>query len=425
MQEVLTYACASLVVVVLLGVLPQRAAVIGFVRFLRRTPVRSLQTPHLPKAAILFPIRGADPQLKECLQALSAQDYADYRIVIVADDRHDPGIQLVEELRREAGADRFQIRVLSQPLKTCSLKNSCLVEAVASLDDSFGIVAFIDGDIVPHSRWLSDLCAPLGDPTVGATTGNRWYLPPAPASYGSLVRRVWNVGAVVQMWLTGIVWGGSMAMRIDVLRGTGLCDVWRRSMSTDSVVTKAIRKHGYRVAFVPDAVMPVREEVSLDSFRVWMVRQLMMVLLYHSGWKLMFLQALSIISIYFGSAVLMAYAATMGAWTHFAVVLSTLLLYCGAGVFDVRQIEGAMNERRFRAGDEPFAQRPLTERMRTPAAVVTAMFVFVVSLTEACFRRQIRWRGITYEIRGARNIVMTGFRPFESKPMVRDLRSVM
>jgi len=421
----LTISAAALVVLILASVVVQRSAVVRYIRFLRRTPRRSPERPPLPKAAVLFPIRGADPELRECLRALATQDYDDYRILVVADDPGDAGLGIVEELRRNAPVDRFDVRILSNPLATCSLKNSCLVEAAAVLDDSYGVVAFIDGDIVPHPRWLADLCAPLVDESIGATTGNRWYVPPAPATWGSLVRRVWNVGAIVQMWLTGIVWAGSMAMRVETLRRSGLCDIWRRSMSTDSVVTDTLRRHGYRTAFVPDAVMPVREDIGLGAFRTWMVRQLLMVLMYHPGWKLMFLQAFSIAGILAGAAALLVVSGAVGAWGHFAAVAVACLLYQAAGVYDVHAVDAALNRRREFVGDEPFAPRPVREQARVPAACLLAMGVFLAALLDACFRRQIRWRGITYEIRSRRNVHMTGFRPFPSKAGAHDLRSVL
>jgi cellulose synthase/poly-beta-1,6-N-acetylglucosamine synthase-like glycosyltransferase len=61
------------------------------------------------------------------------------------------------------------------------------------------VLAVIDADAVPHRWWLRDLVAPLSDPRVGVATGNRWYMPEH-ANWGSLVRYLWNVGAVVQVW---------------------------------------------------------------------------------------------------------------------------------------------------------------------------------------------------------------------------------
>ena len=41
--------------------------------------------------------------------------------------------------------------------------------------------------------------------------GNRWYAPRA-GYWGSLVRVVWNVGAVINMYYWNVPWGGTLAM---------------------------------------------------------------------------------------------------------------------------------------------------------------------------------------------------------------------
>jgi hypothetical protein len=171
--------------------------------------------------------------------------------------------------------------------------------------------------------------------------------------------------------------------------------------------------------------MPIREEIALGAFCGWMVRQLMMVRLYHPGRTLMFLQWLSVACILFGGAGLVAWAAASGARLQLAIVVGALAVYGLAGCLDAVGIERAINRRRAAGGEPQFASRSWIDRLRIPAAVAAAMLVFVVSLAAACFRRQVRWRGVTYEIRGPRRVLMTGFRPFEPHPPAADLQSVL
>ena len=71
----------------------------------------------------------------------------------------------------------MEVRILRERRETCSLKCSSIVQAVSELDNSYRVVAFVDADAVVHPDWLRQLVSPLSAPRVGATTGNRWYLP--------------------------------------------------------------------------------------------------------------------------------------------------------------------------------------------------------------------------------------------------------
>ena len=239
----------------------------------------------LPKAAIAVAIRGLDPYLADAIQGLLCQDYPDYHVYIVVDSAEDAAWELVKQAQNEATSHLVSVACLTDPRTTCSLKNSALVQILENLDDSYDIVAFLDGDVIPHTRWLRDLVTPLLDPHVGVTTGNRWYAPDC-TRWGSCVRYVWNVGAVVQMWLNDMVWAGSMAIKRSVITETNLLNSWAKSLSTDAVLFREIRKHGHQVRFAPSVIMIDRGETSLPSFVTWVQRQLLTARLYHPGWSI-------------------------------------------------------------------------------------------------------------------------------------------
>ena len=71
------------------------------------------------------------------------------------------------------------------------------MQVVKSLDDSYEFIAQLDADTIPHRSWLRELAAALEGEHVGAASGNRWYMPTEP-DCGSIVRYLWNAGAVVQ-----------------------------------------------------------------------------------------------------------------------------------------------------------------------------------------------------------------------------------
>jgi cellulose synthase/poly-beta-1,6-N-acetylglucosamine synthase-like glycosyltransferase len=149
-----------------------------------------------PKAAIVLCLRGRDPFLDKCLAALLQQDYPDYRLHVVIDRADDPARGAVDQAVQQWGS-RLDVQVLTERRATCSLKCSSLVQAVRGLDESVEVVALVDADSAPHATWLRELVAPLRSEQVGATTGNRWYMPQR-AGWGAMFRYLWNAAAIVQ-----------------------------------------------------------------------------------------------------------------------------------------------------------------------------------------------------------------------------------
>ncbi len=137
-----------------------------------------------------------------------------------------------------------------------------LLRMVAGLDESREVVALIDSDVVPHSRWLRELVAPLRQPRVGAAFGNRWYMPRY-GDWGSVVRYLWNAAAVVPMWLCSIPWAGTFAIRTKVLRDCGLLKKWSLVMAEDAPAKQALEDQGLRLRFVPSLMMVNREDCTL------------------------------------------------------------------------------------------------------------------------------------------------------------------
>jgi cellulose synthase/poly-beta-1,6-N-acetylglucosamine synthase-like glycosyltransferase len=403
------FALLALAAVVLLL---QGVVVLRYAFMLRAEPGPTPPDDQLPKAAVVLSLRGVDPYFSESLATLLDQNYPRYDIHIIVDNQQDEAWQVIEAARSGDADGRMHVQVLASPASTCSLKNSALLQVVQSLDDSYRVLAFFDGDAAPHRDWLRDMVAPLAEPGVGAATGNRWYCP-RQTLWGSMVRYVWNIGAVVQMWLNRIVWAGSMAITAEAIRESRLLDVWRRSMSTDSVVLSQLRKAGYSVAVVPEAIMVNREEISLRQFVRWLGRQMLMVRLYHRGWFLVMLQTLFITVLQLAAAALMASSAVMQHWLPGSIAASALVLYWGASCVFVWIVDRATIARlaRRRESVEPLALASLPRMM---FAMILANIAFPWAMLSAMTRREVTWRGIKYHVKGPFQVEVARYLPYRS-----------
>ncbi|HLJ09918.1 MAG TPA: glycosyltransferase family 2 protein, partial [Planctomycetaceae bacterium] len=204
-----------------------------FSRLLRAARASAAIEDDLPKIAVVLSLRGADPFLDRCLKGLLAQNYPRYEVQIVVDSELDPAWDLVHRLAGDCRAPFVRIEPLKVRRQTCGLRISSLIQAVSSLDETYGAVVLVDADVVPHANWLRELVGPMRDPAVGATTGIRWYMPEA-HNPGTLVRYLWNAAAIPQMQAFGIGWGGSLAIRTDLLSDANLLDKWSQIMFEDT-----------------------------------------------------------------------------------------------------------------------------------------------------------------------------------------------
>jgi len=390
----------------------QSVIVALFVARMRAFRREDVSGERLPRAGVVLALRGSDPYLTDLLRALFRQDYPDFEVLIVLDDDGGAGRAVIESVVTEMGVTNVTIDALRDPLETCSLKCSAVRQAVSALESRCEVIALIDGDAAPHRLWLRDLVRPLRDPTIGVTTGNRWYMP-RHANWGSLVRYFWNAGSVVQMWLNGVPWGGSMAMRVDVIRRIGLLSVWSRSLVDDSMVSREVHRHGYRVRFVPGVIAVNTERISLSQFLLWVRRQLVAARTPLRSWVVVLMhgEALALVQLL---AAGLAIGGLMAGDGHMAVMNGLALAAFWIFNFATTAVlEHSMRRVTRLNGPSQRWLSPTVLYKLFPALLLT-LVTYPYVLTRAVFCRRISWRGVEYEIIGRDRVRMIEYRPFGS-----------
>jgi len=386
-------------------------AIITF-RFLTvlRAPVASPRGPRLPKAAIILAIRGSDPGLMRNIRALLSQSYPDFKLFVVIDHVEDPARKTVERASKEA-PELIHVSFLKEPLRTCSLKCSAIIQVLGELDTSYEIVAFVDSDTLVHRTWLRELVGPLSDPSVGASTGNRWYLP-RDNSFGSMTRYFWNVGVVIQLWLNEFVWPGSMALRRDALDKMGLAAALRTSLFDGPAVVRQIRRSGYTVRFVPTAMIANLESISLKDFVSWIERQTVVLGSAEKyNWHLLAMNAFHVAICVFAPPVSAVIALWSSEWAVLRWTLFAMTSYWFVMSLSVLAIERGV--RRLLILNRS-ALRWFDWRSAASAApsILLAHLVPIWALVRAANRTTVQWRGIKYEIRGPGEVNMLSYEPF-------------
>ena len=269
-----------------------------------------------PPVEIILCLRGADESLREMLESVAGQKYlGKWRFQIVVDSFNDPSWRIVEEFAEsQSQSDCLkptwqEIRLqtlLNRPLRG-SLKCASLLQAFNQLNPESEVIAVVDADAVVSPNWLSDLVLACCQPGIGAVSGNRWFVPGQFTLMG-WTRSVWNAGALVLMTLFAIPWGGSLAVRREVIEagdwkkllGCGLCE--------DTGLLGPLRKLGLRYVFRPELLVVNRQDdISLFQLVKWIARQLLTARLHHPAWPLVVMHGL-------GTFLLLLAAIVQGAW---------------------------------------------------------------------------------------------------------------
>jgi len=370
--------------------------------------------PFEPRAAVLLTLRGADPFLKDCVQGLLRQEYADYTVFFVFDSDSDPALPVVEELLaretpRSPGC-KWEIVVVDEHLETCSLKCNSLVHVIETLDDSFQVVAILDADTQPFPSWLRQLVEPLSDPRYAVTSGLRWYVPEF-TNWGSLVRMLWNVAAVNQMVFSQIPWGGSFALRREVFITGGLLERWKQTFTDDVSSYSIVRKMGARVMVTPSLLMVNREFCRTSSFYAWVKRQLLIAKLYHPNWGLIVGQAFFLSAPLVLAVILAIYGIYVRNWQIVGWNVGALVLYI-TGVFGAFVLMDGDVRRYLRQNDETISRQTVWGLCKTSVAIALTQVVYSVAICGIFRMKKVEWRGITYFITKPDRIQMKKFIPY-------------
>ncbi|MEM9904896.1 MAG: glycosyltransferase family 2 protein [Cyanobacteria bacterium P01_D01_bin.44] len=366
---------------------------------------------HLPKTAILLSVRGADPVLSDCIRALLAQNYPKFTLKIIVDSYEDPAWQQVNDLIQQLGTTQVQVSLLRLRHDTCSLKGSSLVQAITELDDTYGAVALVDSDVVVYPSWLRELVSPLSDERVGVTTGNRWC--PQTNRWGSLVRYHWNAACAVTMYINQVPWGGSMAIKLPVLRQSRLLTTWTQSISIDAPVTQAMRELGLTVKFVPTVMMINREECDLGKCMRWLKRQFLNSWLYMSQRSLVIIETFVPPALLFLAIILSIISLAMGqlgvAIWAFGSVVSYLLATSLIVMFLEQSVQQIVQKR----GEVP-VRFSILGLIKIVLAIPLTHLVSARMMASAMLTHSVEWRGVTYQIQGPWDIRLSQYRPYTS-----------
>ncbi|SDB58355.1 Glycosyltransferase, catalytic subunit of cellulose synthase and poly-beta-1,6-N-acetylglucosamine synthase [Desulfonatronum thiosulfatophilum] len=396
------------ILILILGILGLAASAMPIVlayRFKKHiaADLRSPAALHAPKASVIIPCKGLDPDFKTNITALFNQDYREFQLIFVTAEDNDPAYPELRRLIQEHPnvSARLEVAGVAQGR---SQKVNNQLRGLEVVDPDSEILVFLDSDARPETDFLQRIVQPLEEPGVGLSTGFRWYLP-VKGGLWSYLRSAWNGGGVV--FLTdpraNYAWGGAMAIRRSVFHECKIPEIWRTALSDDMTITLAVREHGLKIRFVPHCLVAIHEDCNFSEMLEWTNRQTIITRIYHPAlWRTIALAH------GMGNAIL-----CLGAILVLAFVLGFVrdpLILTGAilmlAMAPMEMIGGYVLL--------PAVERMLPQygtRIRGMAwkyllLAPPASMLALANTIHSLFTNRITWRGVTYEMRSSTETIV-------------------
>ncbi len=380
-----------LIVVVWLGPAIVAGLAIRYRARLRAETTGESHAGYAPRASVIVPCKGSDIDFEGNVMALLRQDYADYEVIFVTEDRDDPAYACLERIVAQA-PERARVTIAGMAeSRSQKVHNQLAALQIAGLASE--VYAFVDSDGRPGPHFLQRLIAPLSEEGVGAATGYRWFVPARrgtleimAALWGAIVASVQAEPQFAQMW------GGAMAIRRQTFEDLNVRQVWAGASTDDDSLTRTLRERGLGIVFVPQCFVLSSVRFSLSRFMAWGSRQLLLTRVYlpQMWWQLFILAAISALAPPAGLVL-----AGVGLFATPKALAPGLALAATAAVPVVSTALITRNTERFLAAlghqIEPLAKWDFL--IAVPGSLLLLAHFILSGLT-----RRVEWRGVTYEL---------------------------
>jgi cellulose synthase/poly-beta-1,6-N-acetylglucosamine synthase-like glycosyltransferase len=368
-----------------------------------------------PQTVLIVPCKGLDSAFQQNITSFFNQDYENYLLWFVVADKEDAAFTTLCELKNRLGqsskAKDVQVLVAG-PAQSCSQKNHNLLYCYQRIENDVEVLAFADSDICVHRDWLSHIVYPLRKSKNGAATGYRWYVPKK-NNLASLTLSAVNakIAQLLGNTLFNQVWGGSMAIRVDVFREVGLDKIWPKALSDDLSLSHAVKKAHKKIIFVPACLAASYESTTWGELFEFGRRQFLITRVSTPGtWWFGLFSSLYPIFGSWGGAAFAIYAST-----KLSIINCQLSLFIAVPVlFFTAQFTRAVLRQKMAYKLLNFEQQETSDERRTMRTAVAAdllffwlwsplMLLFIIS---SAFGRTITWRGIRYKLLGPTQTVV-------------------
>ena len=214
------------------------------------------------------------------------------------------------------------------------------------------------------------------------------------------------------MFLFQIPWGGTLAIKTEVLNRLQLLDKWGEVLTDDMLLHKLIKQEKLQIKFIPSLLMLNREESSLLNLLESLKRLIIVSKLYHPRWLAIVSEAYS--SILITNIVIIVifqllfeaqwYAAVLLflSYISYTIGLVLLMLLMELGIHQVLRNQG-----------EKIPKLSPIIFLKMLIVIPVTQWIYGLTMLSSLWTSTITWRGITYRIQGRENIRLIEYRPYQ------------
>jgi ceramide glucosyltransferase len=344
-----------------------------------------------PRVALFCPVKGAEPGLEQNISALVSFDYPDYEVFFTMAGADDPARKIIERFTA-ASKHKINIVIAGRPTD-CGEKVNNLRAAVQTAGEEFDVYVFADSDGRPGRGWLARLVAPLQDSRLGAVTTFRWFFPQN-GGFWSALASAWNAPAATYLGehQRNFCWGGGTAIRREDFQQSNVLEFWNGSVSDDFSMTHALRQSGLPIVFAPVCLVPTLFDCDAAGLLEFTNRQIIITRVYES--KLWVLGGLAH-ALYCGAVLLgvglFATNLVTGATAIQLLMLALVppVLSMGRGILRLAAVMEVLPD---------WKAKLLADGWIWTFLAALAPFLALWNTLVAMLSRQIRWRGIRYQL---------------------------
>ncbi len=340
--------------------------------------------------------------------------YPSFEIHIIADHEQDRSLDVIKQWQSTQCTIPIRIHHLSDISRFSSLKTSAIRQCVQTLDDHVKVIAILDADTIVHSEWLCELVSPLSDPSIGASTGNRWYAS-TDRKLGNQIRFLYNAWAVPGMHFMNTVWGGSLGVGESVWKHPEFLATLSHS-PTEEIGVQVIRsKLGLKLAKQGSLMMTQHGDISVPNAFGFITRQLVWTKLHYREWVGVFAGPLMIYLVTVGLSICGVISLVSGDWNGLAMAILIFLSYWVANWLLITFLNHTVLTKLSLRTPTTFAHPTWRDQMFLFLMIPVGFVAFVLALFKAQFASSIRWSGIEYKIQPPDRVELIQYKPIQRK----------
>lgn len=348
-----------------------------------------------PFATIIAPCRGLDQNLNENLKALFLQNYPNYEVIFVVDDRSDKAVKVIEQISIENTESVASKIVVAGKATDSSQKVHNLREAVQKVSNESKVFVFVDSDGRPNQEWLRNLVAPLQNEKIGCATGYRWFVSKR-GGFSSEFRAVWNASIASALGAnlgSNFCWGGAMAMRRATFEKLAIRENWRGTLSDDFVITRRMKIAKMPIYFVPQCLTATVEDCSFGELLEFTTRQMKITRVYAANlWKACFVGGFLFTATFWSGVLLIFFSTGWHFWLTFFLLSVIFALGAAKAWLRLSAVKFVLKDFEKELNRQIFWQ--ITLWTISPA-------LYFYNCLCALISRKICWRGIEYNLLSA------------------------